>query len=91
MGRMLNLENKFVKLSSVPQTTLGLIMTVFLKFVSALTSPWNLDLWYKDFEFSLAPIALTWMNFLTSYWAHIFTTASGIPACIFINFCFLVS
>ena len=39
MGKMLNLENKFVKLSSVPQTTLGLIITVFLKFVSALTSP----------------------------------------------------
>ena len=39
MGRILNLENKFVKLSSVPQTTLGLIITVFLKFVSAFNSP----------------------------------------------------
>ena len=44
MGRILNLENKFVKLSSVPQATLGLIMTVFLKFVSALSSHRKLDL-----------------------------------------------
>ena len=48
IGKKLNLENKFVKLSSVPQTTLGLTITVFLKFSSALNSPLNLDLWYKD-------------------------------------------
>ena len=66
-----------VKLSSEPQTTLGLIMTVFLKLLSALTSPWYLDFWYKDFDLSLAPIALTWINFFTSDSEQIFETASG--------------
>ena len=38
-----NFENKLVKLSSGPQTTLGLIITVFLKFSSAFCSPENFD------------------------------------------------
>ena len=59
IGRILNFEKRFVKLSSVPQTTLGLIITVFLKLSSALSSPSFLDFWYSDFEFSFAPIADT--------------------------------
>ena len=51
--------------------------TVFLKFSSALTSPWYLDFWYRDLEFSLAPIAETWINFLTSDSEQILATASG--------------
>ena len=35
----LNFEKRFVKLSSVPQTTLGLNITVFLKLFNAFTSP----------------------------------------------------
>ena len=44
-GKKLNLEKRLVKLSSVPQTTLGLIITVFLKFFKALISPKYLDFW----------------------------------------------
>ena len=77
-GKKLNLEKRFVKLSSVPQTTLGLMIIVFLKLLSALISPWNLDFWYKDFDVSLAPIALTWINFFTSDKEQIFEIASGI-------------
>ena len=40
----LSLENKLVKLSSGPHTTLGLIITVFLKFIRDFSSPANLDL-----------------------------------------------
>ena len=59
IGEKLNLENKLVKLSSGPHTTLGLIITVFLKLIKDFSSPENLDLWYEDFESLLAPIALT--------------------------------
>jgi len=38
-GRILNLEKRLVKLSSVPQTTLGLIIIELLKLLSALISP----------------------------------------------------
>ena len=75
---MLNFEKRFVKLSSVPQTTLGLIITVFLKLLQALTSPWYFDFWYIDLEFSLAPIADIFINFLTSDIEQILATASGI-------------
>ena len=44
IGEKLNLENKLVKLSSGPQTTLGLKITVFLKFIRDFSSPENLDL-----------------------------------------------
>ena len=42
-GRILSFEKRLVKLSSVPQTTLGLTITVFLKLLKALTSPRCLD------------------------------------------------
>ena len=77
---MLNFEKRLVKLSSVPHTTLGLMTTVFLKLLKAFVSPWNLDFWYNDFEFSLAPIAETWINFFTSDSEQIFEIASGILA-----------
>ena len=35
--KKLNFEKRLVKLSSVPQTTLGLTITVFLKLFSAFT------------------------------------------------------
>ena len=73
------MEKRLVKLSSVPQTTLGLTIIVFLKLLSAWTSPLNLDFWYKDFDFSLAPIALICINFFTSDSEQIFEIASGIP------------
>ena len=40
----LNNKLDFVKLSSVPHTTLGLIITVFLKFSKTFCSPLNFDL-----------------------------------------------
>ena len=43
IGKKLNFENKFVKLSSVPHTTLGLRIIEFLKFLKAFVSPLNLD------------------------------------------------
>ena len=43
-GRKLNFEKRFVKLSSVPQTTLGLIIIELLKFEIDFSSPLNLDL-----------------------------------------------
>ena len=48
IGNKLSFEKRLVKLSSGPQTTLGLIITVFLKFSSAFCSPKNFDFWYKD-------------------------------------------
>ena len=77
-GNILSFENRLVKLSSGPQTTLGLIITVFLKFSNAFCSPRNFDFWYRDFDLSLAPIALTWINFLTSDSEQILAIASGI-------------
>ena len=43
IGEKLNLANKLVKLSSLPQTTLGLITTVFLKLFKEFYSPKNFD------------------------------------------------
>ena len=59
IGEKLNLANRLVKLSSGPHTTLGLKITVFLKFIRDFSSPANLDLWYADFESLLDPIAET--------------------------------
>ena len=58
-GEKLNFANRLVKLSSLPQTTLGLITTVFLKLFSDFSSPKNFDCWYFDLDSMLAPIALT--------------------------------
>ena len=66
-----------VKLSSKPQTTLGLIITVFLKLFKALISPLNFYCWYFDFESLLAPIAETWINFFTLDPEQYFEIISG--------------
>ena len=44
-GDKLSFAKRLVKLSSFPQTTLGLIITVFLKFANAFCSPLNFDCW----------------------------------------------
>ena len=79
-GDKLSLANKFVKLSSFPITTLGLIITVLSKLFIAFSSPRNLDCWYLDLDSLFAPIAETCINFFTSYFLHNFAIVSGSSA-----------